>query len=173
MRMDKRLQALDDRRNALLDEMDALEPETLVAKPVPGKWSILEIVEHIVLAERVVYQDLPDPSQLKVREPRLKHRIRYFLVMLVLRTGIPVGVASPAMNPEGGRDLAELRRLWDENQAWLRACVESLGPRGIHRPILKHPIAGPINLRQTVLMTRVHLDRHIGQIRRLQKLLGA
>ena len=71
MRLDKRLQAFDDRRNALLDEMEALEPRKLLAKPLPEKWSILEIVEHLVLAERVVFQGLPEPSRLKIREPRL------------------------------------------------------------------------------------------------------
>ncbi len=172
MRLDKRLQAFDERRNALLDEMEALEPGKLLARPLPEKWSILEIVEHLVLAERVVFQGLPEPSKLKIREPRLKDRIRYLIVMFVLRTGIPVGVVSPAMLPEGGRNLAELRRLWNENQAWLRAYVNSLGPKGIHRPALKHPVAGPISVRQAVIMSRVHLDRHIGQIRALQKLLA-
>jgi hypothetical protein len=92
--------------------------------------------------------------------------------MFVLRTGIPVGVASPAMLPEGGRDLAELRRLWDEDKAWLLACINHLGPQGIHKAVLKHPIAGPVSVRQAVVMSRLHLERHIGQIRRLQKLLA-
>lgn len=172
MRLDKRLQAFDDRRNALLDEMEALEPGTLLARPIPGKWSILEIVEHLVLAERVVFQGLPEPSQLKVREPRLKQRFLYLLVLFVLRADIPVGVISTAMLPQGGLDLAALRRRWDENQAWLRACAESLGPHGIHKAILKHPVAGPISVRQAVVMSRIHLERHIRQIRTRQKLLA-
>jgi DinB superfamily len=172
MRLDKRLKAFDERRNALLDEMEALEPGKLLARPRAGKWSILEIVEHLVLAERVVFQGLPEPSQLKVREPRLKHRIRYLIVMFVLRTGIPVGVVSPAMNPRGSRDLAELRRLWDENKAWLLAYIDYLGPQGIKQAALRHPVAGPISLRQGVVMSRVHLERHIRQIRTLQKLLA-
>jgi DinB family protein len=172
MRLDRRLQAFDDRRNALLDEMEALEPGKLLARPREGKWSILEIVEHLVLAERVVFQELPEPSQLKARKRRLKHRIRYLLVMFVLRADIPVGVISTAMLPRGGRDLAELRRLWDENQIWLRACVDSLGPQGIHRAVLRHPVAGPISVRQAVIMSRIHLERHIRQIRTLQKLLA-
>ena len=172
MNLARRLQAFDDRRNALLDEMDALEPDKLLARPIPGKWSILEIVEHLVLAERVVLQGLPELSQLKVRRPRLKQRFRHLIVLFVLRTGIPVGIASPAMNPQGGRDLAELRRLWDENKAWLLACLDHLGPQGLHRAVLKHPIAGPITIRQAVVMSRIHLERHIGQIRRLQKLLA-
>ncbi len=168
----ERLQSFDARRNALLDEMEALEPETLTARPLAGKWTILEIVEHLVLAERVVFQGLPDPAQLKARKPRPGQRVRHFLVLFVLRTGIPVGVASPAMIPEGGRSLAELRRLWDENQAWLRGCAESLGPARFREAVLKHPIAGPITLRQAAVMSRIHLERHIGQIRRLQRLLA-
>src|SRR3954469_22946429 len=92
MSLARRLQAFDDRRNDLLDEMEALEPGKLLARPIPGKWSILEIVEHLVLAERVILRGLPEPSQLKVRTPRLKQRFRYLIVMIVLRTGIPVGV---------------------------------------------------------------------------------
>jgi hypothetical protein len=172
MRLIERLQSFDARRNALLDEVEALEPETLTARPLAGKWSILEIVEHLVLAERVVFQGLPDPAQLKARKPRPEQRVRHFLVLFVLRTGIPVGVASPAMNPEGGRSLAELRRLWDEDKAWLLACIDHLGPQGIHKAVLKHPIAGPISIPQAVVMSRIHLERHIRQIRTRQKLLA-
>lgn len=175
MRLDRRLQAFDDRRNALLDELDeieALEPGKLVARPRAGKWSILEIVEHLVLAERVVFQGLPEPSQLAVRKPRLKHRVRHLLVLFVLRADIPVGVISTAMLPQGGRDLAELRRLWDENRTWLLALIDSLGPAGLHRAVLRHPVAGPISVRQAVVMSRIHLERHIRQIRTLQKLLA-
>lgn len=168
----ERLQSFDARRNALLDEVEALEPETLTARPLAGKWTIIEIVEHLVLAERVAFQGLPDPAQLKARKPRPGQRVRHLLVLFVLRTGIPVGVASPAMVPEGGRNLAELRRLWDENQAWLRGCAESLGSARIREAVLKHPIAGPITLRQAIIMSRIHLERHIGQIRRLQRLLA-
>ena len=35
----------------MLDEMEALDPAQLVAKPLPGKWSILEIIEHLAIAE--------------------------------------------------------------------------------------------------------------------------
>jgi hypothetical protein len=171
MELIERLRSFDARRNALLDEMEALAPETLNARPLAGKWTILEIVEHLVLAERVVFQGMPDPAQLKARKPWLKQRVRHLLVLIVLRTGIPVDVASPAMIPEGRRDLAELRRLWDENKAWLLLYMEKLGPTRIHERLLRHPIAGPIDLRQGVVMSRIHLERHIRQIRRLQRLI--
>ena len=171
MRLDERLEAFNERRGALLDEMEALDPAKLVAKPLAGKWSMLEIIEHLVLAERAVLQGLPDPSRLSERERGLKHRFRYPIVMFVLRYGIPVRVPSPAMVPQGDRTLDELRRLWDENQRWIRAYTGHLDQTGLRRCVFEHPVAGPLSVEQALHMVQVHLDTHMRQIRRLQRLL--
>ena len=171
MRLDKRLQAFNEKRRALLDEMGALDPATLVARPLAGKWSMLEIIEHLVLAERAVLQGLPELSQLREQERRLKHRFSYAIVMVVLRCSIPVRVPSPAMIPQGDRSLGELRRLWDESQEWLRAYIDRLDRRGFRRAVFEHPVAGPLSVKQALHMGQVHLDTHIRQIRKLQRLL--
>ena len=172
MRLIKKLQAFDARRNALLDEMETVEPAKLLARARPGKWSMIEIIEHLVLAERSVFQGLAEPSQLTARATRPGDRFRYLLVMFVLKNGIRVQVGTPAMLPQGGCDLAELRRLWDENQTWLRARLDGLDAEGASKAILEHPQAGPINLKQAVAMSQAHLDAHIRQIRVLQRLLA-
>lgn len=171
MRLDKRLQSFNDKRGALLDEMGALDAAKLAAKPLAGKWSILEIIEHLILAERAVLHGLPEPSLLSERERRLKHRFSYVIVMFVLKYGIPVQVPSPAMVPQGDRSLDELRRLWDENQEWLRAYISRLDRKGFRRAVFEHPIAGPLSVEQAVHMDQVHLNTHVRQIRRLQRLL--
>ena len=151
--------------------MDTLDPAKLVARPRVGKWTILEIIEHLVLAERAVLQDLPELSQLRARERKLKDRFAYLIVMFVLRCGIPVQTPSPAMVPQGRRNLGELRRLWDENQHWLRVYVRDLDRKGLRRAVFRHPVAGPLTVEQAVHMDQVHLDAHVRQIRRLQHLL--
>lgn len=172
MRLERRLQAFNDARDTLLDEMANLDPGVLVARPLAGKWSILEIIEHLVLAERAVFQGLPDPSRLAGNARGLGHRVRYLLVMCVLTSGIRVRVPTPAMVPRGGCSLAELRRLWDENQAWLIACIDRLGPNGIRNAVLQHPVAGPMSVEQAVKLDQVHVNRHVRQIKVLQRLLG-
>jgi DinB family protein len=113
-RLQQSLRALDEKRRRLLDEVEALSAERLTAKPLPGKWSILEIVEHLVLAERDVLQNLPEPAQLVDRPRHLKARVGYPLVMFVLKHGIPAKVPSPRMLPTGSASLAALRGQWDE-----------------------------------------------------------
>lgn len=171
MKLNQRLQAFNEKRSALLDELGALDPAMLVAKPLAGKWSMLEIVEHLVVAEKAVFQGMPDPSQLRERPRRLKDRVSYAIVVCVLRYGIPVQVPSPAMIPKGNRSLGELRRLWDDNQEWLRAYIDGLDQKDISSAVFRHPIAGPLSVEQALHMDQVHLDTHLRQIRRLQRLL--
>ena len=165
--LQQRLRALDERRRALLDEVEALSDERLTAKPVPGKWSILEIVEHLVLAERDVLQNLPEPSQLVARPRRLKARVSYPLVMFVLRHGIPAKVPSPRMVPTGRASLAALRRQWDETHQWLRIYVDGLARGDFGKAVFEHPIAGPLTVEQAIRMDLVHLETHAREIRRL------
>ena len=95
------LQRLDDRRRALLDSLESLSPEALRARPAEGAWSSLEILEHLVVAEQVILQGLPDPATLIDRPRSLRQRCTYPLVWLVLRLGIPVKAPSRRASPGG------------------------------------------------------------------------
>ncbi len=172
MTIEERLHAFNAARAAMLDELEHLDPAALVARPLAGKWSMLDIIEHLVLAERAVFRGLPDPLRLVEARRGVGHRIRYLLVMLVLTSGIRVNVPSPAMVPRGDRTLAELRRLWDDSQDWVRSCLDHHGPDIARRAVCEHPVAGPLTLEQALRMGQVHLDGHVRQIRALQRLLA-
>ena len=55
-----KIEEFEKKRISLLDEMEGLEEAMLQARPVEGKWSVLEIVEHLVVAEREVLGGLPE-----------------------------------------------------------------------------------------------------------------
>jgi hypothetical protein len=169
-RSEKMLQAFDQRRCTLLDQVEALSAERLVARPIPGTWSILEIVEHLVLAEREVLQNLAEPSELVARRRGLKAHLAYPMVMVVLKCGIPVKAPSPRMLPKGNTSLADLRRQWDESQRWFRSYVNALDREGFGRAVFAHPVAGPMNVGQTLHMGQLHVATHSRQIRRLIEL---
>jgi hypothetical protein len=169
--LNKRLQMIDRRRLALLDEVEALDVRLLVARPRPDKWSIREIIEHLVLAERDILKNLPDASQLHARERTPVNHLLYGVVIFVLRFGIPVPVPAASMLPSGNRSLNELRRMWDETHEWLKTYVSGLDREGLRRAVFRHPVAGPLTARHAVHMLAVHLHTHTRQIRRLERLL--
>ena len=162
----RQLDAFDLARRRLLDELAPLPPRALTFTPSSGGWSILGAVEHVVRAERAVLQDHPEPSALVDRPRGLRDRLAYELVRALLRSPVSVGTPSRAMDPQGGVTLADLRRQWDESQAWLRADVTSA--RDLRRAVFAHPVTGPIGAAQAVALSRVHLGRHTRQTHRLQ-----
>ena len=168
--LEARVQEWGGRRHTLIDRLKKLSPERLVAKPLPGKWSVIEIVEHPVRADRDVLQDLPSPADLVDRQRRVKDRVGYRLVMFVLTCRIPAKVSSPRMLPQGGAALPDLRLQWEEMHRWLRSYAEGLDQHALTRAVFAHPIAGPLTLEQVLHMGGLHLATHSRQIRRLESL---
>ncbi len=162
------IQSLDDRRCALLNELDTLSTEALSARPQPDQWSILEVVEHMVLAERVILQGLPSRTDLVDHPRSLKNRCAYVLVWLILKAGIPVKVPSKRMLPTGKLSLVELRQAWDEHMRWLRSFEQGQGAEARQQAVFMHPVAGPITLIQALRMDQLHLLTHIRQISKIR-----
>jgi len=163
--IEDRLASIEAKRARLMDLLSAMEPAAITAHPRPGKWSMLEIVEHLVLSEVGVFGDLAELEHRTPQRRSPKDRILYLVVLFVLRFDVPVRVPSRAMIPKGSLSLQELQRQWEANHHRLRAWATSSDQRKLQRPLFLHPVAGPMTTVQSLRMLEVHLDRHARQIR--------
>lgn len=165
--MRDQLQRIAALRDALLAEVDAAPDATRRRRAAPDAWSALEVVEHLVLAERVVlgpsaqWGERPDASR------SLRDRVRYCMVRLVLQQRIKVTIPSEQLRPSGRVSFAQLRTAWIAQQEALREFVLSLDAAGAKRAIFHHPIAGPLTVRQALQLLEVHLRGHAAQVHRL------
>ena len=167
-----KIEEFEEKRVALLDEMEGLEEAVLQARPVEGKWSVLEIVEHLVVAEREVLGGLPEYEALGDSRRSFKNGLMYRVVMAVLKLGIPVKAPSKKMLPAGKLSLAEVRERWDENQKWFRGLVEGLDDEGLKKAFFSHPVSGPLTIEQAIDMSLAHIDSHTRQIRKRLDMIG-
>lgn len=161
------LEAFERERRALLDGVAAAGKERLTARPAADAWRLLDVVEHLVVAEREVLQGLPPLEDLAARRRGLRDRLRHRIVLLVLRRGFTVPVPSATMRPGGELGLPELTAMWDENQAWLRNFLETVAREGDRGAVFSHPVSGPIGLPDTVNLMRTHLRSHLRDVRAL------
>lgn len=51
MSLIRRLESIEDKRDRLMDRLAGMDAGRMAARPRPEKWSIQEIVEHLVLSE--------------------------------------------------------------------------------------------------------------------------
>jgi hypothetical protein len=169
----EKFERYDRTRRALLDDLAVLNDNQLRRKPSPSEWSILQIVQHMVLAERDVTQYLPEPKELIHRKRGLRARIFYVVVLLILKWNIRVPVPSEGMVPDGNTSLSELRQQWDENMRWFKGYVDSLGPEDLKRAVFSHPIAGPLTGPQAGKLAQYHFEAHLRQVNKAKALVMA
>ena len=162
------LDTYDQNRRALLADLEGLSSEQIRRKPGPDNWSLLEIVQHMVLSEREVLEYLPEPKELIDRHRGLRARLAYVLVLMVLKWHLPVPVPSDGMVPDGNTSLSELRQQWDENIGWLRDYLDSVRPADLARAVFRHPVAGPLTVTQAARIAKLHFDAHHRQIRKVK-----
>ena len=171
MTIHDRLRSIEGKRARLMHLVSEMDPTAVSAHPRPGKWSIQEIIEHLVLSEIGVFGDLSELEQRRPHPRTVKDRVLYLVVMFILRFDIPVKVPSPALIPEGRLSRDELRAQWAANHDRLRAWITAAEPGPLDHPLFLHPIAGPMTTGQSLRMLEVHLDRHARQIGALAQLM--
>jgi len=132
-----------------LEDLEALTAEQVAFTPGPGKWSVGQVIEHLVISEREIFKCIPEKPQKGRSVTSLRNGICYILVVIVLKLGLPLPVVSYEMEPEGRSSLTELHRRWNENHRWLRSFAEEISSDDLDRPVFCHPVAGPLTLAQS------------------------
>lgn len=143
-----------------IEQVAELPPPLEERSPGPGRWSPLQVVEHIVLSERTVF-GVPTPLEDRpLSTPKWRHHCGRLLVFTVLTLRIPVPVPEAAMSPAGKTPLHRLRRILGDIHIWLEESIGSVPSEMLGRPLFHHPITGPMTLAQALRLNRLHIAAH-------------
>jgi hypothetical protein len=140
---------------ALREAVRGLTHEQLVARPVPGKWSTLEVVCHLADFE-IVYAD------------RLKRVIAEDNPTMF--GGDPDVFASRLAY--GSRELAEELNVIGATRAQVTRILRTLSESDFERRGT-HSEAGPLTLRELVERVTGHVGHHLKFIHEKRQALGA
>jgi hypothetical protein len=161
---------MDRHLRAALDAVERtagrLTPDVL-ARPVPGCWSIADILEHLTLAFRLNAAALAkalDSGELRAKTPGPAARLARILVVDLAY--FPQAKAPAGTEPHGtipaDRSLAALR----EAMAVLDATLERASARfGTSRRVANHPYFAGLTVPQWRKFHMRHTRHHMRQIR--------
>ncbi|MFP4389024.1 MAG: DinB family protein [Desulfococcaceae bacterium] len=157
----RRSQALRALLESAIDQVAELPDWVDQRSPGPDRWSPVQILEHLILAEREML-GFPAPfSERDIERPRIRHRLGRASVLTVLKLGIPVPVPETAMSPKGKTPLHRLRRMIAEIHDWLETEIASEPAETLRSPIFHHPITGPMTLEQALRLDKLHIKTHL------------
>ena len=152
-------------RDALVAEAGALTAEQWLFKPSSDRWSIAEVLEHLVIVERRVQQRISDMLKPDADPgPPSQTADQYIIDQVPLRTR---KVQAPELiQPTGAWSGPEaLKQFLVVRQSTIELLASQTRLRGW---TFSHPIYGPWDGYQWILAAAAHTARHTNQIRELK-----
>lgn len=164
-------EAAEQLLQALLTELDDLDEAQLIFKPAPAVWSIIDVMQHLVLSEEQIHHFVAvkrDPQRTPKSQPWWTP-LRMVVMELALRAPLKYKTPSASVNPRAGASYGELKARWLQTRAQHRQFLQDLPDSQRHLPIFPHPFFGWLNIGQTWRFIHQHSSRHRRQIKRLQR----
>lgn len=165
----KSFEKLQDQQKQLLDTIKDL-PEDVYTHAPAGKWSIAQIVTHLLASEKlsIAYMRKKSLGIERLNDSGLKHAI--MLGVLKISQRIPFRYKAPRViveNTPAAFSKVDAIRQWNDVRVDLKKFLESIAQQHTKRLIFKHPIAGMLNAKQAMDFMHEHINHHLPQIKRL------
>jgi hypothetical protein len=171
--MNKKIQHIFDRAEAdrknILALVSQMSEEKLSHRNA-GKWSVSQILSHIVIAERYSLQYMKKKS-LGINEIQNSGlREDFKCVMLKISQRLPLKYKAPKVLAESKPEELSYPLIaseWEHVRNDLKQFIGTLDDDQFRKKIYKHPYAGRLNVIQAISFLREHANHHLPQIKRL------
>ena len=166
--LEKQFMQLETERKELFNRLKNYNDDALNKQPAAGKWSVAEVIAHLITAEEMSLKYLSKKVQdtSKAEKEGLKNKWRWLLVQIVFTFDIKFKAPEIVEPKLGYQSLANLEMHWGKVRAQTLEVLSKLSDDELNKELWKHAIAGKMNLHHMVQFFGVHYHRHLKQIDR-------
>ncbi len=151
---------LEKTRESYLHTARSLSREQLQYKPAPDRWSVAEVLEHIIIVEGRVLGSIEKTVQQAPNAPKSAFKDDFLVSRVATRVDRLKG--PEVLMPKG---------QWPEDQLPLefeavrRRSIEFAGATHaeLRRHTFPHPFFGELDCYQWLLLISAHCERHLAQ----------
>jgi hypothetical protein len=150
----------------LMDRLENVDPEILQHKPDPATWSPIQVLDHVVMAERVSNNYIKKKYNAIEEVPVAGVRAKFGCYAMKLSLQLPKKFKAPSYvnQPDGLKSIKDINESWNEVRTELREFLESYPDKYVDKALFKHPFVGRLSLTQMMEVHLIHLQRHEKQI---------
>jgi hypothetical protein len=156
--------SLEDKLGKLLQQLDLMSADSVYYKAGADKWSVVEAIEHLVIAEEGMLEQLNAGASAVNLDPQDRSAKNFQIVIKVMERDIPVDVPDESMEPHGEFKLEELLDRWDTVRRKTSAYITAIRSENAADLVYRHPFAGPLDMAETLRFIDVHFDNHMRHI---------
>lgn len=166
----KAFNSLEHQRELIFSMIKDLPQDVYTTAPA-GKWSIAQILMHLLTGERlsIAYMKKKSLGVDSLKNSGVKQSMLSILLKISQR--IPnLKFKAPKVivdNTPEALPLDELISRWKKSRNDLEQFLEGIPEKHSRKLIYKHPIAGMLNAGQALKFMYEHVHHHLPQIKRL------
>lgn len=160
---------IEEAKARFLAYLENWDKDRLQASP-DSCWSALQIVEHLITSETGTLEYLKKKTQ---TAPELMHPAGQAeaqaarKLSLALKSDERWKAPDILPQPSGNFPMSMLQAAWSDLRVQWKAFLDELPADYYDKQVFKHPLAGRLNMEQTLDFVCHHIDHHVHQLRRL------
>ena len=160
---------LEDQRAEVLNPLKGLDHSTLVWKPRPTRWNVMEILQHLITSEQLTLSYMKKKSNAieSLSDSGWIESVK--LLGFKVSQRLPLRFKAPKMivpiTVPGS--IVECEALWNESRAQIKSFLDQLKETHLKRKIYRHPLVGRFSCQQALEIMYEHIQHHRPQIRNL------
>ncbi len=173
--MNIKLQRLYDQletdRKKLMARVELVPEEKFTQQRAPNKWSLAQVLSHIVAAEKgsTGYMKKKSLGIDQLSNSGIVESMK--IKLLIASQRLPfLKFKAPKIivdHTPQFHSAESISRQWNEVRNDLKMFLEKMDDKNIRKKIYKHPVAGMLDVVQAVTFYREHIIHHSPQINRL------
>ena len=170
--LQKRFNMLEADRQKLLLTLTALPHEAILSQAPLGKWSVNQILTHLISSERLSLLYMRKKS-LGIQHLNNSGVLETFkLIVLKVSQRLPLKYKAPGILVQHTPEVLPLPQAieqWTAVRNDLRKFLDGITDQNIRKKIYKHPVVGMLDVMQAMAFFHEHIHHHWPQVKSLLK----
>lgn len=165
----EKINQLEQKRFELMSELEVLNDERLNYKPLENKWSIIQIMHHLIKSEKlsVIYITRKITNKSTIDKSSLISKLNAFALKWSLILPLKLKAPHNVSDVPNFDTFQNTKSKWDKIRNSFASIVESMSDDLLNKDIFKHPVAGEMNIEGTIDFFDAHFKHHQKQIKPL------
>lgn len=161
---------LEEQRSNLLDVYSQLTSEQLRFKPELESWNLLQVMRHIVTAEKqsIIYIQRRIGMNTKLTKAGMGSTLRYLILKFAFILPIKFKAPKIAEVHEPYPEIDLMKKEWESTRSELKQILDETDENVLASTVYKHPRAGLLNMNQALGFMKDHIKHHLKQVSRIQ-----